>query len=106
MQTNIEKKVMRRVFLIRILRPIISGGTLSALVLTLALWDIGREVWVAKVFANGPQDFFGHLTYLGYAFNHTRLIVQALVLVSFAALIYSARETARVFSTFLTPRTI
>ena len=91
----IEKKVMRRVHTISILRPIFSGGTLAVLIATLALWGIGREVWVAKVFANGPQSFFGHLAYLAYAFEHTRLSVQALSLVTILAFVYLARAMAQ-----------
>lgn len=100
-QSSVERAVMRRIYTIRILRPLISSGTLAALVLVLALWGIGREVWVAKVFANGPQDFFGHLAYLGYAFGHTRLVVQALSLLTLAALIYTAREVARLIASVL-----
>lgn len=94
-QSNIERIVMRRVRVIRALRPFVSSGALSLLIFVLALLGIGREVWVAKVFANGPQDFFGHLAYLSYAFGHTRLVVQALSLAALAALIYSAREFVR-----------
>lgn len=94
-RSDIEKAVMQRVYRIRILRGVFSGFTASGILLLLALWGIGREVWVAKVFANGPHDFIGHLRYLGYALLHTRLIVQALSLVTLGALIYLARETAR-----------
>ncbi len=89
---------MRRVRLVRALRPIVSGAAAACLLLTIALWGIGREVWVAKVFANGPQDFVGHSLYLLYAFEHTRLVVQALSLTTLGALIYLARATARLVS--------
>ena len=105
MQTNIEKNVMRRIYIIRVLKPIISSAALAAVICILALWGIGREVWVARVFSNGPQDFTGHASYLLYAFDHTRLVVQSLVLLTFASLLYLARETARLFSTAITQRT-
>ncbi len=92
--TKIERVVMRRVRTISVLRPLFSGGALAALILVAALWGIGREVWVAKVLANGPQDFFGHARYLGYAFEHTRLVVQALSLAVLAAMLYLARSAA------------
>jgi hypothetical protein len=95
--TNIEKNVMRRVRTIHTLRPLVSGGTLAALVCLLALWGIGREVWVARVFQNMPQtsDFANLATFWFAAFTHTRLLVQALALVCVASVIYLARETAR-----------
>jgi hypothetical protein len=102
-QTSIEKNVMRRVRLIRALRPVTSYAALSALVLLLALWGIGREVWVARVFANGPQDLIGHSLYLFYAFEHTRLLVQALSVLTLGSLIYLARETARLISGAVAP---
>lgn len=102
-QSTIEKNVMRRVHIMRILGLIISTAVLAILTFVLALYGIGREVWVAQVFANGPQDFIGHFTYLAHAFGHTRVIVQALALLSFAAFIYLARATLRALSSFFTP---
>ena len=101
--SNIEQNVMRRVHTIHFLRPIISGGALAALVALLALYGIGREVWVARVFENGPQGIFAHSLYLAYAFEHTRLLVQVLSLATLAALIYLARETAKLISYILIP---
>ncbi len=92
--SSIEKNVMRRVHIIRALRLLSSGTVVATLVLLLTLWGIGREVWVAHVFANGPQGPLGHLQYLSYAFFHTRLLVQTLVVVSGMSLVYLARETA------------
>lgn len=104
-QSKIERIVMRRVRTIRLLRPFSSGFTVVCLLLVVTLWGIGREVWVARVFANGPQDFFGHALYFAYAFEHTRMVVQALALVCAASVIYLARETARLVSaTFIRVR--
>jgi hypothetical protein len=103
--TTIEQNVMRRVRLIRILGLIISTGVFAALAFVAALWGIGREVWVARVFENGPQDFLGRLSYWGYAFLHTRFIVQALSLASLASLLFLVREVARFLSDlFAAPR--
>ncbi len=101
--SDIERTVMRRVHTISVLRPFLSNAALAFVVLALALWGIGREVWVAKVFANGPQDFFGHAQYMLYAFDHTRLVVQALSLIVLLAVVYLARESARVLATLFTP---
>lgn len=94
---------MRRVRRISLLRILISGGIFALALALLALYGIGREVWVAMIFRNGPQDFFGHTLYLVYAFEHTRLVVQGLILVCLISLIYLARETARLLTTVFTP---
>ncbi|HUY62708.1 MAG TPA: hypothetical protein VMV50_02895 [Candidatus Paceibacterota bacterium] len=95
--TDIERVVMRRVHTIRLLRPLISSGALAVLVFILALWGIGREVWVAHVFQNMPRT--GGPVALDHfwlaAFAHTRLVVQALVLVTLGSLVYLARTFAR-----------
>lgn len=93
--SSIEQVVMRRVRIIRVLRVALSNGVIALAVSLLALWGIGREVWVAKVLANGPQGLAGRLSYLLYAFDHTRLIVQVLALVTIAGVLTLARETAR-----------
>lgn len=92
---------MRRVYRIRVLRFFFSGLFVGSLVLAVALYGLGREVWVARVFANGPHDLFGHAWYLGYAFEHTRLVVQALTTLTLASLVYLARSIARTLSTAL-----
>ena len=71
-KSDLEKNVMRRVHRIRVLRLIISGAVFALTATLLALYGIGREVWVARVFENGPQDARGQLLYFIYAFEHTR----------------------------------
>ncbi|MHB1769520.1 MAG: hypothetical protein ACYCPH_00310 [Minisyncoccota bacterium] len=102
-RSPIERVVMRRVHRIRVLRPLISRGTLAALVLVIALWGIGREVWVARVFENAPRNTALLPQFYIAAFDHTRLIVQALTLLTLASLIYLARETARALSFVFAP---
>ncbi|PIR83087.1 hypothetical protein COU19_02225 [Candidatus Kaiserbacteria bacterium CG10_big_fil_rev_8_21_14_0_10_56_12] len=97
----IERVVMRRVHRLRILRAILSTSTLVLGVFVLALWDLGKEVWVAKVLTNGPQDTLGHALYFVYAFEHTRLLVQALTLVTLVSVVYLARVTARLLTNSL-----
>jgi hypothetical protein len=94
-QSNIERVVMRRVHIIRVLRLIVSNGALAALVCTIALWGIGREVWVARVFQNAPSNLANLPNFYLAAFGHTHLIVQALTLLTLASLVYLAREIAR-----------
>jgi hypothetical protein len=102
-KTDIERIVMRRVHLIRILQLVISTAIFATLAFIAALWGIGREVWVARVFSNGPQDFSGHAEYLFYAFLHTRLIVQALIILTLVSLIFLVREIARLTLNFFAP---
>jgi hypothetical protein len=102
-QTNIERMVMRRVHLIRILKLVISTVVLAVLTSVAALWSIGREVWVARVFENGPQDFFGHAEYLVYAFAQTNIIVQILTILTLVSLLFLARETIRLFFSLIAP---
>jgi hypothetical protein len=94
-ESTIEKNVMRRVHRISILRLIISGTVFAVTLALLALYGIGREVWVAQVFENGPQSFLGHTLYLLYAFEHTRFVVQALALLCIGSLVYLVREAVR-----------
>ncbi len=93
--SNIETVIMKRVRRMHLLLLVLSTLTLAALTALAALWGIGKEVWVARVFANGPQDFFGHLGYLWYAFTHTRFIVQVLTVLTLGSLILLARELVR-----------
>lgn len=89
---------MRRIHLIRILWLVISAGTLAIITLILALWGIGKEVWVARVFQNAPADFAHIPNFFFSAFGNTRLIVQALALLTFASFVYLARATTRAIS--------
>jgi len=102
--SSIHKNVMRRVRIIRASRMVLSLET-GALALTmLALYGIGREVWVARVFENAPSlaDFTAFSHFWVSAFLDTRLPVQLLSLVVLVSAIYLARETARlVTSTFI-----
>jgi hypothetical protein len=97
-RTDIERAVMRRIRLIRILGLVISAVTLAVLTLILALWGIGKEVWVARVFQNAPADFRHFPDFFISAFGNTRLIVQALALLTFASFVYLARATIRAIS--------
>ena len=97
-QSNIERAVMRRIHLIRILGLVISTGMLAILTLVLALWGIGKEVWVERVFQNAPADIMNLPNFFISAFGQTRLIVQILAVLTFASFIYLARATLRSIS--------
>ncbi|MEJ0053602.1 MAG: hypothetical protein WDN10_02655 [bacterium] len=95
----IQKTVMRRVRIIRASRMALSLETGALILAAFALYGIGREVWVAKVFANAPS--LAHINAFMHfwvsAFLDTRLPVQLLSLVVLVAVVYLARETARAF---------
>jgi len=101
-KSTIERVVMRRVYTIRALRLVMNSVTASAAVAVLALWGIGREVWVARVFENMPQSGGTIATSRFYvaAFTNTELVVQILVLSAVAALVYMARECARAITRY------
>jgi len=103
--TDIEKNVMRRVHLIRILGLVISTGMLAALTFVAALWGVGREVWVARVFENMPHsgNLIAFANFWLAAFIHTRPIVQILTLLTLTSLVYLTRECARAFASIFTP---
>lgn len=102
-QSNIERIVMQRVHLIRALRFAVSSSALSILISTLALWGIGTQVWVAHVLQNAPQNPLSLFDFYFTAFTHTRLVVQALILLMLAALLYLAREIARAIAIMRAP---
>ncbi len=104
-ETNIERVVMRRVRLIRILALIISTATFAVLTTIVALWGIGREVWVAHVFQNMPSmsNIGALFNFWVSAFLNTHLIVQALTVLTFISLLFLARETTRFLVSFFTP---
>jgi len=54
-QSTIERGVMRRVHIARVLRVVISTDAFAILIFVLALWGISREVWVARIFQNTPD---------------------------------------------------
>lgn len=97
-RSEIERIVMQRVHLIRALRFAVSSSTFSTLVSALALWGIGRQVWVAHVLQNAPENIFDIPYFYFTAFTHTHLLVQVLILLSITALFYVAREITRALS--------
>lgn len=94
-QSNIERVVMRRILLIRILRLIISTFVLVALTTIAALWGIGKEVWVARVFENAPPNLGDLPNFYLVAFTNANLVVQILTILTLVSLIYLAREVVR-----------
>ena len=101
-RSSIERTVMRRVRLIRILKLIISTVVLAVLTALAALWGIGREGWVAPVFQNAPDSLLDLLRFYFAAFTNTSLIVQALTILTLSSLLFLAYETIRFISDIAT----
>lgn len=104
-QSNIERIVMRRVRLIRILALVISTATLAVLTTIVALWGIGREVWVTQVFENMPQisDTGTFMSFWLSAFLGTQFIVQVLTVLTLISLLFLLLETVRFLVSYFTP---
>jgi hypothetical protein len=93
---TISHIVMRRVRVIHAVRTL-SIPVSSGLALLLALWGIGREVWVAKVFENMPAvaDMPAVLSFFASAFLHTDFAVQVFSILAAASVAWLAYGIAR-----------
>ena len=103
-QSRIQQNVMRRVRTIHTLRPLVSTTAFSAFLFLGALWGIGREVWVARVFENMPSlsDAAALSRFALSAFLHTDFLVQALSVLAIAAFVWLVSDGLRTLRS--TPR--
>ena len=99
--SDLERVVMRRVRLIRIFGLIVSTVVFAALTLIAALWGIGREVWVVRVFQNAPMDLQQLPAFFITTFTHTRFVVQVLATLTLASLAYLCSEVVRLATNFI-----
>ena len=90
--SRVMRTVMRRVRIIRILRPLISTTTLAATLGFFALLGIGHEVFVAQVFQNVPTGVLSVGRFFLSAFSHTTFMVQALSLTILASGLWLLRD--------------
>ncbi len=96
---------MRRVYRVRALRPFVSGATFAFVLFVFTLWGIGREVWVAQVFANAPHaSIAASFQFFLSAFEHTRATVQALSVAAFFSMLWFFRDVLRVASVTFSAR--
>ena len=97
MESRIESIVMARAKRIRMWSAVLSGEVLALVVAVAALWGIGREVWVARVFQNAPSlaHFSAAAHFWLAALVGTRTVVQALILATLIATAYLVRELFR-----------
>jgi hypothetical protein len=99
MTTNIESIVMRRVHTVHMLRLPATSLALAAGIFILALWGIGREVWVSNIVHNFDLSLRAGtvLTYLEAAFLNTSFIVQVLTVLTLGAVIWLAYNFVQLF---------
>lgn len=102
MTTNstIRRNVMRRVHTVHALRTVSSAPIVAGIVFAAALWGIGREVWVARVFENMPSLAHADAVarFFFAAFTNTEALVQVLVVLALIAFVWMARAAARTFA--------
>lgn len=96
---SVSDTIMRRVYRVYVLRRAAAVAGAGALYM-IALWGVGREVWVAKVIENMPAltDVPAVSLFLARAFQHTDLAVQLLVLIALGAMLWLAHAMARIAS--------
>ena len=89
---------MRRVHTIHVLRAMTPMVGAALMLLLVALWGIGREVWVAQVFVNMPSllDLEAFARFIVVAFVHTDLLVQVLAVLALGATVWLAHSIGRV----------
>ncbi len=92
--SSVSRVVMQRIRIMHALRPFVSGTALASVLFLIAVWGIGREVWVAHVIANMPSasDISAVVRFFVSAFLNTRFIVQALTILAGGAFVFALRE--------------
>ena len=94
---NLKTKIMHRIWIISHLRKLTSVTAMKAYAGVLALFAIGKQVFVARVLQNSPGlthplDSFSFFT---FAFAHTQLIVQTLCMTVLVASVWFLYDTVR-----------
>jgi len=93
--SSISRTVMRRV---RIMHAVHTFAPMfvASLLFMAAVWELGREVWVAKVFENMPSfaDVPATLNFFADAFVNTEVVVQIFSILALATLVWLAHSFA------------
>jgi hypothetical protein len=95
--SRMKTRIMRRVRIIHILQSSVTTTVLSIGIFVLALWGVGREVWVSRVFQNMPSltNYSAVLHFYLAAFLDTRFIVQVLSILTLGAFVWLAYNVSR-----------
>ena len=105
--SSISSTVMRRVRIMHATRTF-APVFVASILFMLAVWEIGREVWVAKVFENMPSfaNVPAVLNFIGNAFVNTEVAVQVFSILALGALVWLARSFALAIGGSLSMRRI
>lgn len=100
METNLLKMkqaIMIRVRFIHFLKRAVSPLLIKTVGFTVALYGVGKLVFVAKVFENAPSasQFEGFVAFFGHAFLNTGVLVQAFLLGAIIFALFALRDFAR-----------
>jgi len=106
MNSNLKHTVMLRVKAIRLMRPFVSDSAAALVLFLIALYQIGKEVWVAQVIANMPSvfDVSALAQFFVAAFMNTEFVVQVLAILAAGAAVWVARALAIGLADAITPR--
>ncbi len=80
----------------------------ASVLFIVAVWEIAREVWVARVFENMPSyaDVPALLNFFADAFVNTEIVVQVFSILALGALVWLARSFAFAIGESLSMRRI
>ena len=95
MNDQLQKRIMRRVYAVFLIKRAVGPTALKLYTLMLASAGIVSLVSVGNVFANMPADIAGALTFVLYALSHTEFIIQLLVFGTLGAALWLIRDIIR-----------
>lgn len=100
MESKIKQTVMRRVYVMHALRPIVSSTMLAVLVMGVSLFELGKLVFVAQVFRNMPavEDVPALLQFFLNAYLNTDVGVQLCTVLVLLAVAWIVKDTARLIA--------
>lgn len=89
--------VMSRVRAINFMRPFVSTGALSIVLIGVSVYAVSREIWVDMVLRNMPNlaDIGAVANFFAHAFLHTGFIVQAFSVLALVATFFLVRESLK-----------
>ncbi|MBI3631869.1 MAG: hypothetical protein HY225_00255 [Candidatus Vogelbacteria bacterium] len=84
MNIYLQKRIMRRVYFMWVLRQILSAASIKVMIIFAFLWQIKHIVYVRSVIANMPSitDIVANINFFSAAFAHTHPSVQLSIIAS------------------------
>lgn len=88
MNTMLKKRILRRVYVVYVLRRLFSPALVKVYILAALVWQASQRVSIGDVIANAPGfNIAQWYTFSTWAFLHTEVLIQASV-VAGAALVF------------------